>query len=219
MKLDTETIEASQQRDGQAADDRGDEVDELLNTNTLGYRDGDNLVGDSYEIYPDNKADLTNPNGMKEFLESLFSHNLVTSYDEAVVELTAGTADIHRRNWKESLKSATRIFDINAEELFQETNDDDNDEDTLTALLEYEVADDVADDLLIAELYVEAALSASEIADVLETKEKHVMDRLKHVNLVNGKTTQEQKESFSANKGRLTTPSDSNGLTVDTSNL
>jgi len=219
MKLDTETIEAAQQRDGQAADDRGDEVDELLNTNTLGYRDGDNLVGDSYEIYPDNKADLTNPNGMKEFLESLFSHNLVTSYDEAITELTAGTADIHRRNWKESLKNATRIFDINAEELFQETNDDDNDEDTLTALLEYEVADDVADDLLIAELYVEAALSASEIADVLETKEKHVMDRLKHVNLVNGKTTQEQKESFSANKGRLTTPSDSNGLTVDTSNL
>ena len=219
MKLDTETIEAAKQRDGQAADDRGDEVDELLNTNTLGYRDGDSLVGDSYEDYPDNKADLTNPNGMKEFLESLFSHNLVTSYDEAITELTGGTADIHRRNWKESLKSATRIFDINAEELFQETNDDDNDEDTLTALLEYEVADDVADDLLIAELYVEAALSASEIADVLETKEKHVMDRLKHVNLVNGKTTQEQKESFSANKGRLTTPSDSNGLTVDTSNL
>lgn len=219
MKLDTETIEAARQRGGDADDDRGEEIEELLNTNTLGYRDGDNLVGDSYEDYPDNKADLTNPSGMKEFLESLFSHNLVNSYDDAVIELTGGTADIHRRNWKESLKSATRIFDINAEELFQETDDDnDNDENTLTALLEYEVADDVADDLLIAELYVSAGLSASEIANVLETKEKHVMDTLKHVNLVNGKTRKETRDSFDENKGRLSSASNG-GLTIDTNKL
>lgn len=215
MRLSNNVINEARQRDGEIDEGRDEEINELLDTDKLGYEEGDPLVADSYDDYP-TLSDLTNPQ-QRGFLVDLLSNDNVNSIDDAINEILGATGGTIVSEWRSAVEQAIEVFDINADELLQET-DDDNNEDTLTEILGYDVADDVADDLLIAELYVKGGLSASEIADVLETDEKHVMDRLKHVNLVNGKTRKETRDSFEDNKGRLSSASNG-GLTIDTNKL
>lgn len=214
MNFDRETVEACRSRGGAAAEDRPEAISEALESETVGWQDGEPLVGDSYADYPD-REQLSNPDS-GEFLRDLLSHPLVDGLDTAVEELTGAGDSLTLRKWLSTVGSATEAHGLDVDTLTEKGGDKEG-EDTLTALLGYEPPTDMVhrdNHLLVAELYT-LGLSVSEVADTLEPKvegdvrEGQVRDSLKTVSLLEGRTRDEQREAFEDNDSRI------GGTTVD----
>jgi hypothetical protein len=220
MNLDNSTVEAAQQRGGGREVGRNAEIDEILESDCLGWQNKEPLVGDDYSDYPD-YTEISQPRWLS-FLKSLFSHSLITDYHDARKELTAVTADSMVSEWEESLEKAANLFGIDAQALFEKGETVSTDS-KLKQLLGYEPAEEVkqcSNPLLVSELYLEG-LSVEEIGELLEGDRENARDSLKTVGLLEGKTSDEQTSSFERRNGRLSTHGNDNGknLTVNTKNL
>ena len=219
MKLDETTVEGAHQRGGGRKVGRESHIDEVLNSDCLGYQSGQPLVGDNYDSYP-HFSELSQPQWMG-FLRDLFSHSLITDISDAREELTGVTADTMVSKWEESLEKASDLFNIDTQTLFEQGSTVSTDS-KLKQILDYEPADSLIDSenpLLVSELYLEG-LSVEEISDLLEGDSGNVRDTLKAVNLLEGTTKQEQRTAFEKNDGHLSNNDNSSGsITIDTRNL
>lgn len=225
VDLHPETVEACRDRGGDADADRPEAISDALETEELGYGEGEPLVGDSYADYP-SREELSNPS-QGGFLRDLLSHPKVDGLDDAVTELTGGRDSGHLSDWLATLEAATEAHSLEIDTLT--AKGDDGGGDTLTSVLGYRPSTDVVrrDNLvLIAELYV-SGLSIKEIADTLtkevegNVREGHIRDTLTQIGLLEGRTRTEQQEAFEENDGRLggatmttTQTGESGGLTV-----
>jgi len=220
MRLSNDVINDARQRDGGIDEGRDEEITELLDTDQLGYGNSDPLEADSYDDYP-TLSDLTNPQ-QRPFLVDLLSNDNVNSIDDAVAELTAATGGTLATDWRSAVEQAIDVFNINADELLQQGNNEDNSVDKLTEIVGYDLAEELRDGgnpLLLSVLYVEHGLSTNEISELLDTDEPTVRDKLTAVGLIGGKTRQQQRQAFEDNGGRLSHNDSSSGLTIDTSKL
>lgn len=233
MKLDSTTVEAARDRDGNADPTRPDRIDDILDSDTLGHNEGEPLVGDSYGDYP-SREELTNPNH-GEFIRDILSHHLVGSLDDAASELTGATDSVTFGNWKEALETATEIHGLDVDNLLTNGEDSEDSGEQLEELLGYEPLTDMKNydnPLLVAELYT-LGLSVVEVSNVLEeevddtVRPDYVRDSLKDVDLLNGKTRDEQREAFRENDSKIggttiinkQTTEGSKGLTVNTNDF
>jgi hypothetical protein len=220
MILDETTVEEAHQRGGGRKVGRESHIDEILNTECLGYENGDVLVGEDYSGYPD-YTELSQPQWMS-FLRSLFSHSLITDISDARKELTSVTAGTMVSEWEDNLEQAAELFNIDTQALFEQGETPSKDS-KLSQILDYEPAEELKDcenPLLVSELYLKG-LSVEEIAELLEGDGAQVRDSLKAVDLLEGDTQEEQTTAFEERNGRLTTHRNDSGknLTVNTKNL
>ena len=227
LDLHPDTVSDCRQRGGAAAEDRPEAITEALETDQLGYGDGEPLIGDSYQDYP-SKADLSNPDS-GDFLRRLLGHNKVSSLSDVVAELTAGRDSGHLSDWLATLETATEVHGLDVDTLTAKGSaDEGRDGSRLSIILGYEPPSDVIDvdnSILIGELYT-AGLSVEEIASLLsehaegDVREGSVSDSLKKVGLLEGRTRDQQREAFEEKGGRIggTTfenSGESGGLTID----
>jgi len=160
-------IQNARQRDGAAAKNRSDRMDEILSRPRLGYEESDPLVGSEYEEYPEQPDDLTTPEA-REFVTELFASPLVSSIDDAIRETTPAANDRHiAREWRDAFEKAIQLFGGESP-----NGGDDYDEDYAESRL-MELTADYPDDmvtptnpLVISNLYAGCGLSTDEIADV-----------------------------------------------------
>jgi len=217
LDLHPETVEEARGRGGDAADNRPEAVNEVLEGDELGYGDGEPLVGDSYADYP-SREELSNPD-RGEFLRTLLAHPQVGELDNAVEEITGANSTGLLGDWLATLEAAADAHGLDTDTLLAKGEDEreQGGEDTLTSLLGYEPPEDVVhtdNPLLIAELYT-LGLSVAEVADTLgervegSVREDHVRDTLKEIGLLDGRTREEVREDFEENDSRL------GGVTID----
>lgn len=222
MKLDRDTLTSCRERSGAAADARPDRIDDALESEKLGYGEGEPLAADSYDSYP-SRSELSNPS-QGGFLRELLTHPKVNDVGDAVAELTGATDTPTLRDWIRTVESAAEINNLDIDSLTAEGSADEGGADPLTVTLGYKPHDSVVSSdstLLVAELYAEG-LSVSEISEILDTDGPHVRDTLKDVGLIEGKTRAETRSDFAENDARLggttidnTDTGDSRGLTVN----
>jgi len=205
--ISIETVEQCRDRGGDALEGRDDRIGNTLVEDTVGYQEGFPLIGDSYSDYPD-REDLANPQH-GEFLETLFSHELVGSYADAVSELTAATSDSLLSDYLQAVESAAELHGLDTDSLFANAREPPTTEEAVSSILGYEVDGSMLDStntLLLSALYVEG-LSVGEISELLERRETDVEDCLKSVGLLNGRTTDEQETAFREKRGEVNRPS------------
>ena len=212
LDLSPDTVDAARDRDGAADDHRPDKIDDAIQTEQLGYGEGEPLGPcDSYTDYP-SREELSNP-AQGEFLRDLLAHRLVGGLDDAVDELTGANYKPHLSDWLTTVEAATDAHSLDVDTLLSKGEDEreQGDTDTLTSALGYKPHTDMIyrnNPVLIAELYC-AGLSVAEVADTLDKRvdgnlrEGSVLDTLKEVGLLEGKTRTEQREAFEDNNGRI----------------
>ena len=220
MMLNETTVEGAQQRGGGRKVGRESHIDEILNSDCLGYQSGDPLVGEDYSSYPDFN-ELSQPQSYG-FIRELLSHKLVKSFTDARKELTNADAGGIPEEFETGLEKATELFGIDTQALFEQGETPSKDS-KLSQILDYEPAEELKDcenPLLVSELYLKG-LSVEEIAELLEGDGAQVRDSLKAVDLLEGDTQEEQTTAFEERNGRLTTHGNNSGknLTVNTKNL
>jgi hypothetical protein len=207
VPLGSTAVEAARERDGGPASDRRDAVDEAVCVEKLGWQNGSPLVAESYSEYPD-REDLTNPE-YTTFIKQLFEHPLIRDIHDAVAELCGANNDSLLRDWREALAKAAEWGDIDAESAFE--NGDGRPDNPLENVLGCNPHEDMIDTenpLLVAKLYSEG-LSTEEITIILgdeldeSISEDTIIDSLKELGLMDGKTRDEQVEAFRRKNGRL----------------
>ncbi|ELY80200.1 hypothetical protein [Natrinema pallidum] len=162
-------IENARRRDGDAAEDRSDRVDEILSRPRLGYEESDPLPEsfEDYDEYPEQPDDLTTPEA-RQFVTELFASDLVNSIDDAIAETTPATGDSQIvREWREAFLKAVELFGGESPEGGDERNE--NDADSRLAELTGDYPDDMvtpSNPLVVGRLYAGLGLSTDEIADV-----------------------------------------------------
>mgnify|MGYP000038294466 CR=1 FL=1 len=207
LEIDTETVEEARQRGGNAADDRPSRIDNTLVSDTIGFGEGDPLVGDSYNDYPD-REDLANPQH-GDFLRRLFQHELIGGFDDATAELTGVRTDSVLSDWIDAVEKAADLHDLPCEDLFADSRGERDTAEAVSSILGYDVEGSMLDSdnpLLLSALYVEGC-STEEISELLERRETGVKDCLKSVNLLNGLTKDEEEEQYRSNYGEINRPS------------
>lgn len=159
-------VESARQRDGDAAEDRSERVDEILTRPRLGHGESDPLVGDDYDEYPEQPDDLTTPEA-RPFVSELFASPLVSNLRDAVEETTPATGDSQIvQKWRDAFERATEVFGVETQ-----GSDDERDEratDDRLAELTPDVPDDMvtpSNPLVVAHMYADG-LSCDEIAEV-----------------------------------------------------
>jgi len=228
VDLTPETVETARQRDGAPDPDRPERVDEILERETLGYREGKPLVDvrkGGYGAYPE-REELADPK-WGTFVRELMAHPLVSGYDDCVAESQGATDTVSQRRWRESLQEAARAFDLDVVDLFEQGSDeqDQGREGRLADVLGYEPPSEVVgprNSILVGELYT-LGCGVTEIVDLLEdhcenVREDHVTDALKGVSLLEGRTRDEQKEAFD-DRGRLSVGGDSIPMDTGSENI
>ena len=220
MRLSNDVINDARRRDGGIDEGRDNDINELLDTDQLGYGKGQPLEADSYDEYP-TLNDLSNPQ-QRPFIVDLLSNDNVNTIDDVVNEILGANSGTIVREWRSAVEQAIDVFDINADELLQQGSNEDNSVDKLTEIVGYDLAEELRDGgnpLLLSVLYLEHGLSTDEISELLDTDEPTVRDKLTAVGLIGGKTRQQQRQAFEDNGGRLSHNDSSSGLTIDTSKL
>ncbi len=217
-------FEAARERDGSAADERSDRIEELLNSDTLGFESGDALAAESYQAYPSSRAELSAP-GYGEFLESLLGHHLVTDWDDAIDEIAHVGDSLTRRKWKQTLQSAAQGAGLEAEALLAADDgaEQHGSEDALAVLTEGVPDDAVRADnpLVVVTLYREG-LATAEVADLLDSSEAQVRGTRRRCGLLEHaeNTTRDPKRESDIRLGGTTVENrdagGSSGLTVRT---
>ncbi|PAU83524.1 hypothetical protein CK500_08380 [Halorubrum salipaludis] len=217
-------IENARQRNGDAAEDRSDRIDEILNRPRLGYKESDPLVGDNYDEYPEQPDDLTTPEA-REFVTDLFGHDLVSSIDDAIAETTPATGDrMIVREWREAFEKSIQLFSG------ESPDNDDEREQRLTDERLTELTDDYPDDmvtptnpLVVSNLYAGLGLSADEIADVFSddsnqrVKPEQVRRVLRNVGLIEATENDDNEPSHKLGGASLNFSESGNvGTNIDT---
>lgn len=188
--LDSEVVANCRDRDGRPKAKRPSHVEKALSRPKLGHREGMPLVGDGYDEYP-TKDELAHPKSGS-FVIELLSHYLISSYEDAVTELT-GVSGSHLDKYKDALKKAVNLFGLDADILFNAGEAPNGDQ--LGEILGETPSDHVISSLsptLIAEMYARG-LGVGEIVAVLENhtgegvSEGQVRDKLKQTALLEGK--------------------------------
>ncbi|MDL0120382.1 hypothetical protein PNQ29_11695 [Halobacterium salinarum] len=162
-------IQNARRRDGDAAEDRSERVDEILNRPRLGYEEGDPLPESfkDYGGYPEQPNDLTTPDA-RQFVTELFASPLVTSIDDAIEETTpVANNRLIRREWREAFHRAVELF--GGESLDGDDERDENDADSRLAELTGDYPDDMvtpSNPLVVSALYAGHGLSSEEITEV-----------------------------------------------------
>jgi len=212
-------VETARDRDGDRAEDRSERVDELLNADRLGYGEGDPLAADSYANYPDEPTQLSAPK-WRDWVEALLSHPAVGSYSDAVAEATPSRDQVSAKRWREAIQNAAGASQLDAGELFDLTDDGEQDatEDALSALTEQWPDDAVRADnpLVVANLYAGRGLSTAEVADLFDCSESHVRGVLRDCGLLS-EADSEQVDPKREKDIRLGGTTVSGGLNVDVS--
>lgn len=208
LDISTETVAECKERNGDALEDRPSRIDNTIVSDTIGYNDGEPLVEGvtSYSEYP-SKAELSHPE-YGDFLRRLFSHDLIGGFDDATAELTAIRADSVLSDWINSVKKAADLHSIDSEDLFADSREEPDTAEAVSNILGYDVEESMlqSNTLVWSALYL-VGCSTEEIAELLEIRETDVKDRLKSVNLIGGKTTDEQQEAFREKRGEVNRPS------------
>lgn len=160
-------IESARQRDGDAAEDRSDRIDEILNRPRLGHGESDPLVGDDYSQYPETPDDLTTVEA-RQFVVGLFEHDKVNSVRDAVEETTPATGDSQIvQKWRDAFERATELFEVETPD--GDDAPDENDADSRLAELAGDYPEDMrepSNELVVSALYGGFGLSTEEIAEV-----------------------------------------------------
>lgn len=173
--ISKQDFEAARQRDGSAADDRPEFVEDALSPDEkLGYGKELPLVGESYDEYPQGNEVLFPQNA--EFVEELLNHDLVNSFDDAAAEIKGGKADV--------LEQAADLFDVDANDVFggQRRGASDDTELERGEIRLFGETLDVdcfrdpihQDSRLLSHLYVELGMSVEEIATYLQANSQGV---------------------------------------------
>ena len=220
MRLSNDVINDARRRDGGIDEGRDNDINELLDTDQLGYGKGQPLEADSYDEYP-TLNDLSNPQ-QRPFIVDLLSNDNVNTIDDVVNEILGANSGTIVREWRSAVEQAIDVFNINADELLQQGNNEDNSVDKLTEIVGYDLAEELRDGgnpLLLSVLYVEHGLSTNEISELLDTDEPTVRDKLTAVGLIGGKTRQQQRQAFEDNGGRLSHNDSDGGVTIDVSKM
>ncbi|REA01261.1 hypothetical protein DEQ92_18095 [Haloferax sp. Atlit-6N] len=194
-------IQSARQRDGDAAEDRNDRVDEILNRPRLGYGESDPLVGDDYDDYLEQPDDLTTPEA-NQFVTELFAHPLVSSIDDAIQETTPATGDrLIVANWREAFERATELFGVSIPEDSDEHDMQDS-KSRLTELLgDYpEDMRDPSNAITVSTLYAELGCSTNEIAEVFSDEGRNVTPNqiraiLRNVGLIHSNESEDSEPS------------------------
>jgi hypothetical protein len=160
----------------------------------LGRNNGGPIVDgyDSYDEYP-SRNDFSDPS-TREFICELFSHPLVTNWQDAMDELTSVTG-LERKKSRRMLEKAVDLFGIDVEGRFEEGEP--YQESRLGVILDGKPADpiiSVENPLLVAEMY-RLGLGVGEIIDVLadevDTVTKEIVsDSLKRCGLIEGEVNE-----------------------------
>ena len=156
------------------------------------------------------------------FLVDLLSNYNVNTIDDAINEILGSSGGTIVSEWRSAVEQAIEVFDINADELLQQGNNDNNSVDKLTEIVGYNLAEELRDGgnpLLLSVLYLEHGLSTDEISELLDTDEPTVRDKLTAVGLIGGKTRQQQRQAFEDNGGRLSHNDSDGGVTIDVSKM
>lgn len=182
-------VATARERDGDRVEDRSERVEDLLNGDRLGYGEGDPLAADSYQNYPDNPTQLSAPK-WRDWVEGLLSHPTVGSYSDAVAEATPTADQVSISRWREAIQNATNTAQLDAGELFDLTDDGEQNatEDPLSVLTEAWPDDAVRSDnpLVVANLYAGRGCSVGEIARLFDCSEDHVRGVLRQCGLLEG---------------------------------
>ncbi|WP_367175572.1 hypothetical protein [Haloarcula rubripromontorii] len=202
MNFNESTITDCRERDGRADTERPNEIDSTLEVAKLGRGEGEPLAADTYADYPE-RSELTNPKN-RSFLESLLSHELVQSVEDAATEMAPNRTV--RARWNLTLRKAIETYELDLDDYFGGYPDETN---RLKELLGFMPSDDMVDatnPLVVSELYV-AGLSVAEITDVLSdhtvADAQTVEDTLKRCGLISGATAEEQVSAFEEQDGKL----------------
>jgi len=197
LELSESKVAELRDRDGDKAEDR-DAVDGL-DRGQLGYNEGEPLVGNTYDEYP-NRGELGDPSN-KELLRKLAEHDLVGGTDDMVAELTGISVPDMLTKWISDLEAALDLFEIQITPATEP-------EPVLESVLGYEPAGGVVtshNPLITVELY-ERGLSVGEIVEVYNldgltsVDESQVTDSLINVGLLDGPTTAEQQKQWRNDK-------------------
>lgn len=203
-----EDLRRAWSRSGDAADDRPEEVDDIMSPQeTVGFEEGLPLLDMKYQDYPRDDELLRPAAGYA--LAALAEHELVTSTEDLARELGSReekvekALDLHGVDEPEGFDVAVDTTRLNAfmGDVPERMKDHDN-------------------PLVVATLYVEKGLSVEEIRDVLAeatddnvtVSERAVKQTLVDARLINGETTAEAKRRRKQNRGEVNHP-DTSGMT------
>ena len=209
--FDGDALRRAWSRDGAAADDRPESVDEVMAPGeTVGFDDGLPLLNREYSDYPSNE-DLLRP-AAGQPLAALADHDLITSVEDVALELGART---------ETVEKALALHDIEEPSGF----DVEVDGSRLDSLLG-DVPDRMKDhdnQLVVAVLYVDKGLSIEEIRQVMDeatedtvtVSESDMRQALVDAKLIEGETSTEAQRRRKQSRGEVNRPN-SSGLTIST---
>jgi len=171
-------IQNARRRDGDAAGERSDRVDEILSRPRLGHGESDPLPEsfEDYDEYPEQPDELTTPEA-RQFVIELFASPLVSSIDDAIAETTPATGDSQIvREWREAFLKAVELFGGESPEGSDEAEQ--RGADSRLAELVGDYPEDMrtpSNPLVVSRLYAGHGLSTDEIADVFsDDSEKRI---------------------------------------------
>lgn len=162
-------IQNARQRDGDAAENRSDRIDEILSRPRLGYDESVPLPEsfEDYDEYPEQPDDLTTPEA-RQFVNELFASPLVSSIDDAIAETTPANDDsMIARDWRDAFEEAIQLFGGDRHDSGEDYNEPDAE--SRLAELTGDYPDDMvtpSNPLVVSNLYAGCGLSIEEIAEV-----------------------------------------------------
>jgi hypothetical protein len=195
--LDNSTVKECRERNGGQKIDRPSRIDDVMGRDRLGQDNGDPIADgyESYSQYP-TRNDLSDPS-TRDFLCELFSHPLVSNWQDVMDEFT-GMSGIERRKSKRILQRVVDLFEIDVDARFEEGEPPQ--ESRLTEILDEEPAEPMispSNPMLVGQMYA-LGMSVREITDVLAdhvdtVNEKVVRNSLKQAALVPGEPSNADK--------------------------
>lgn len=210
--FDGSDLQQARARGGNAAQDRPDEVDEILSPKEkVGWKEELPLLNCNYSDYPDTDELLRPAEGST--LESLVEHDKVRSADDIASELNE---DI------ETVEKAAQLHgvDLPNEEPHEE-------ESRLSELLGSDIPGAMVspnNPIVVSILYVTYGLSTEEIADLFTENgsnsilERTIRQTLIDAAVIRGETTDDREKRRRRQRGEVTRPS-SSGINFDTTKL
>lgn len=197
--IDSNALRRAWSRDGAAADDRPEEVDEIMaDRETVGYEEGLPLLSCKYDDYMTGDS-LLRP-AARDALETLAEHDLVADVEDMAHELHSPT---------ETVKKALELHGIEEPSGFDVSLDTDR----LHALVDCPDRMKNPDNpLVVATLYVEKGLSVSEVRDVLDegaddntaVTERAVKQTLVDARVIDGQTSEQRERQWKQSRGDVT---------------
>lgn len=216
MTFDAESIKEARERNGAAADDRPDDVDDVLAPReTVGFREELHLLERPYDEYVRHQGLLRPVAG--DVLRELADHPLVSTPDDVANELGS------------DVETVEKAADLHGVDLPDEEEPIAIDISRLDSLVGGGFPEDMADPtnpILIGTLYVSKGLSVTEVAQILSeatddygtVDPSEVRQTLVDAHLINGETSAEGERRRENNKMEINRPhhGDGGGININT---